>query len=553
MPIDERRLARLARVNRAGVPTADGHKATVRALIDLADGSIVAGEPDDGAFLAGVAAEFAWLDHPGMFRDAGLESLLGRLRRTALASQDRHGSSGRTLGRGVVHVLTQAAELGGHSRLAWRWIDADPQSRHSVVLTQPPEWPIPAALDAAVRQAGGRVVRLRGSPRRRIAELARAVADADSVVMHVDPADVVAAAALSGSDRPPVMLVNHADHVFWAGADAADAVACIRTSGRDLAYRRRGVPASRLAMLPIPIPVPAAVPFGAGRSAARVALGIPNGSILIVSVASSYKFRPIAGVGMIDVAGAILAADPRFMLIVVGPVNAGPWAEIEARSGGRVRALGAIPNLRPIFAAADLYLDSYPFASLTSMLEAGSHGIPLVALQDHPAGCEILSSDSAGLTDMVAAGSVPELLGRLSELADHHADRAQLGQRTANRIATSHAGASWRASLAAAEEVARSSSGDRSPGHEALANEGSGSPEPLQTGQPGRLDELLIELHRGLGGLDHAIARRLVDRGRLDRLRLAANIGHEVWRAEVLAAFPPSVRRVIRSAIRRNR
>jgi hypothetical protein len=389
------------------------------------------------------------------------------------------------------------------------------------------------------------MMRLRGSPSRRIAALARSVRDADSVVLHVDPGDVVAAAALSGSDRPAVMLVNHADHVFWAGADIADAVICIRTSGLELARRRRAVPASRSAIVPIPIPDPQSPASAAVRAAARAQLGIPERSVLVLSVASPYKFRAVAGVGMIDVAEAILEADPRLMLLVAGPTAIGAWAALEDRSAGRARAVGPVQDLEPLFAAADIYLDSYPFASLTSMLEAGSHGLPLIALQDHPDGCEVLSSDSAGLTELMTARSLPGLTSRLTELADDPSARTVTGARTAAAIAARHAGASWRRSLDSAYGVARSSASDRADHVGATADR---AQELADRDTLGPLDDLLIELHRGLGGLDHAIAGHLTDRAPLDRARLAITLGHDVRRAAVVLAVPRLVRLTLRSA-----
>src|SRR6185436_1986942 len=42
------------------------------------------------------------------------------------------------------------------------------------------------------------------------------------------------------------------------------------------------------------------------------------------------------------------------------------------------------PNPRIYYEAADIYVDSYPFVSSTSMMEASGHGAPAVSIFTHP-------------------------------------------------------------------------------------------------------------------------------------------------------------------------
>ena len=62
----------------------------------------------------------------------------------------------------------------------------------------------------------------------------------DLVVLHVHNNDVVPFLALAGMGRrrPPVVFVDHADHLFWLGARFADLIVNTRLSGHRLAARR---------------------------------------------------------------------------------------------------------------------------------------------------------------------------------------------------------------------------------------------------------------------------------------------------------------------------
>ena len=57
------------------------------------------------------------------------------------------------------------------------------------------------------------------------------------------------------------------------------------------------------------------------------------------------------------------------------------------------RALGTRHEIGSIYAAADIYLDSYPFSSLTSMLEAGQRGLPLLSLGSADPQLDVLGFD----------------------------------------------------------------------------------------------------------------------------------------------------------------
>ena len=344
-------------------------------LIELAESDADRGREDAAAARLQSAARFAWFNHPGVFRDARWERAAARIAEHAGAST---GSGFPSTTDHVIHVVTQAYELGGHTRLIARWIENDAERTHSLVLTGQQGLPVPAGLRAAVSDSGGHVIDLGHtsslvSRARMLGELA--AGDARALVLHTHPYDVVPSLGLREA-QTKVVFLNHADHVFSAGIDVADVVADIRPAGQRLSLAGRGVPPAASALVPLPLAAAPAV----DREAARKALGVADESVVLVSIASEYKFGAVGEEHFAAVHGDLLARTPNAELLVVGPSPTGVWKQLSERTGGRARALGPRSDIAAIYAAADVYLDSMPFSSLTSLLDAALRGVPVAAL-----------------------------------------------------------------------------------------------------------------------------------------------------------------------------
>jgi len=204
----------------------------------------------------------------------------------------------------------------------------------------------------------------------------------DLVVLHIHPDDVVPTMAFSPHDRcPPILLVNHADHVFWVGVSIATLVMNLRSSGMRLATARRGVLENNSLIVPRPL-------FGVQRllprAEAKRRLGLLKDDVVAVSVASASKFAPIGAHGFLDLVTPPIASHPKAFLLVAGPSENEAWRCARLATAGRIRALGRLSEPSTVYQAADIYLDSYPFSSLTSLLEAGRLGAPLMTFRGYP-------------------------------------------------------------------------------------------------------------------------------------------------------------------------
>lgn len=431
----------------------DRHFAEFGVLVGRAQDALRRDRPAGAASWAQIAANYAWLNHTGTFASPELEGLLDQLghRLTGPARAPRDPARPPVAGppgqpRRVLHVATQAYGVGGHTQMLSRWISQDHQRQHRVLLTRQGSTPFPAKLSDKLagpdelasldRGYGGLLQRAR--------RLRAAARWADVVLLHIHPYDVVPSLAFAVPDGlPPVILVNHSDHAFWIGTRISTVLLNLRDSGCELATRRRGIEPDRAAVLARPLGV--LTERTLSRELAKQRFGVEADQVLIVTAAAGSKYQPLSPPSLLELIVPVFQAHPTAVLLAAGPEPVGEWAEAARATGGRVRALGRLPDVTELHQAADGYLDSFPFASLTSMIESGSFGNPLLTYRGHPASCAVLGADTRGLDEYLLRPADPaELRRALEQLIGDPRWRAERGAQTRAAIAGSHLGDGWR-------------------------------------------------------------------------------------------------------------
>lgn len=424
----------------------DAHLAEFEALVDTARRALRRGRPDAAAGFAQIAALHAWRNPAGLFASDGLEQLVAQIGAQIPEPPPRRHDGGSPAV--VLHVATQAYTTGGSTQAIAAWVARDVERRHRVCLTAQGSHPIPAKLARAV---GGRgKVNLLGTRPGGLIARARALrmaaSTADVVVMSNHPCDVVPVLAFGAAgDPPPLIFVDHCDHVFWLGKSIARVLMSMRDSGRSLAISRRGIEPQRCLVVPRALrPVGREI----GREEAKLRLGLPRDKVVIVTAADGSKFRPAGGPGLLDLLLPVVRGHADVVVRAAGPSPTGEWKTAEAATGGRVRALGLLPDVSLLQQAADIYVDSFPFSSLTSLLEAGMYATPVVTYRGHPPECDVLGADTRGLDEqMLRPGSPDELRDALVELAAHPRLRRERGERTRDAILSTHAERRWCAAV----------------------------------------------------------------------------------------------------------
>lgn len=445
----------------ASVPSASerllSNFARFEAEVDRAASAYANGELEMAAFYAATASTIATQTHCGVFSSPRLEAILNAIGRQ-IAPGDKTATRSRTGAfKKVLHVGSELSSVGGLTRMISRWMDADSERTSSLVLTQH-RGEVPEHLTDAIKRSGGKLYQLNRSIGSRfdwVRQLRQIAVGHDVIILHIHCEDVIPVLAFADeSGLPPVLFLNHADHLFWLGTSVADLVLNLRDAATDITIGRRGVEAGRNFLLPT---IVAPTTREQSRAEAKAALGLPADSVLLLSVARRPKYRTIDGLSFADRHVRMLEKCPQAQLIVVGSGEPDDWKAAKARVGGRITGLSEVPDPRRYFEAADIYVDSYPFVSSTSMMEAAGYGLPAVTIFTLPEAARIFGINHVGLvgTSLVAT-SAEAYDTMLERLVVDEAYRAETGEATREAIERLHVPPGWCASLEAALERVKS-------------------------------------------------------------------------------------------------
>ncbi len=416
--------------------------------LTLAESYLARGNLMAAARLAQLAAYYAFHGR-GLFASPRLENLVLKIGRQ-IPTDPVPAEPARTDGiRNVLHVLTHAQPIGGDSRFAWRWMQWDQNSRHSVAITTQASvedrYEIPEIMKEAAAKSGGSVHALKAPPSDPLAqaiELRRMCQKSDFVALHLYPYDIVPVLALAtGCDAAKVILVNHADHIFWVGGSISHCIAHLRRQSTRFLEERRQLHSKQSSTLPIPV-VPR--PSTLSKAEAKKKLGYNPDAVLLLTVATKFKYSAPHRTGFLELVTPVVRECPEVIVVAIGSAPEGKWLEANAETGGRILALGVRWDTELFYTAADIYLDSVPFSSITSLLEAGSQGVPLLGFKSTDPELHLLGPGAPGLDDAMELATEPnDYRHRLTRLIKDTEFRRTSGVRVQQAILSFHTGQGW--------------------------------------------------------------------------------------------------------------
>lgn len=365
---------------------------------DAADDMIRRGRYHDAALQVVLASRVTVHTHAGIFASRRLENVLHQIaEKHCLDRGDATRVKRADEIKRVLHVATELVEFGGSTRMLSRWIDADPSRQNSIVLTCH-DGPLPQHSIDAVKRSGGSLTLLGGmignqfDRARKLRKMAR---DYDLVVMHINCEDEIPLLAFANqASLPPVVLLNHADHLFWLGPSVSHAVLNLRRAASDICVKRRGVPPQRSLMLPTLVDP---IERKYDRRQVRRELGVADDQVLLVSVARSAKYKNFGGQTFADRHVEVLKDNPKAVLMVVGCGEREDWKPACDAVEGRIIPFEQRNDVNRFLEAADVYVDSYPFVSSTSQMEAARYGLPIVSVCEAPEDARIVGINHLGL------------------------------------------------------------------------------------------------------------------------------------------------------------
>jgi hypothetical protein len=397
---------------------------------------------EDAARWCQIAGEAAEVFACSQLASEPIESILRDIGQSQLPRLLKQNSGAQPPLRWL-HVLTHSFSSGGHTAFCRRWIGLDSSDdTHDLALTFQSEADVDATLLEAVTQRGGRAY----FPSKEETLLGRAehlrslAGERDVVVLHIHVWDPVPTIAFASSGGPPVLILNHADHLYWTGSSIADLILNIRPSGEYMCKIYRGC--DRIFRLPIPLPVPTVVRGDRAGQSLRAQHGIPASSVLFLTIGSAFKYTPMSDFSFIAAAKQLLMNVPGSYLIAVGPNPDDPrWKELRQETQNRARAVGVQRDLDPYLAAADVYLEGFPFGSLTALLEATLAGVtPVLA----PKTCPLpYRSDDFSIADLPTPEDINAYVEIATEFALDATRRENIGERLKKQALAAHCGSEW--------------------------------------------------------------------------------------------------------------
>lgn len=399
---------------------------------------------------AAVGACVAAHRHCGVFASPRIERVLNSIG-LSLANEDAPVDPGRRRPdsiKSVLHVATQLAPVGGLTRMISRWVNADKKRTNSLVLTQH-RGPIPDHTKEAFGASGGKILKLNSQPGDQLSwalTLRRLAQDFDAVVLHFHCEDVIPLIAFADpKSMPPIILLNHADHIFWIGPSISSVIVSLREAAADIVIGRRGVEERRSIVMPTIVDP---TTREKSRIDAKKSLGIDPESVLILSVARGVKYRTIQGITFADRHAKVLSDNPKARLLVVGVGHPADWEQVKKDFPGRLTTMPETDCPQAYFEAADIYVDSYPFVSSTSMMEAAGYGLPLLTIFDAPREARIFAINHVGLDGTsVIASSQEDYETKLTRLIRDEDYRREVAKASHDAVVSKHTPPGWLAFL----------------------------------------------------------------------------------------------------------
>lgn len=326
--------------------------------------------------LAKAALTYAVYNNTGYFTSSVLENFFTDYAKTLKTDIKNIEYKKNTF----LHVLTEGYNTGGHTRVVERWIKNAPLNQtHSLVEIKSIGKNL-TILEENIKEKNGEYIRFDNSLSltEKALKLRELGMHYEYIILHSHMDDPVPTIAFGTEDfTRPVLLYNHASHLFWLGKSIADIVLDIEQNDEVTRVRRNisdtyflGVPSKEINLSEY------------NKKDFRQKLNLPPDKKIIVTSGDEIKFRAIGKINFLDYLKEILDENTYCYAIGVSADNK-DWQKAKKETNGHIIPLGFIDfnkGFLDYLKAADLYLDSYPLCGGTAMIDAISSGTPALSL-----------------------------------------------------------------------------------------------------------------------------------------------------------------------------
>ncbi len=332
--------------------------------------------------LAQNAVDFATYRGTGYYSSGKLEdfyvSLAKNIKTDTLAESFKKNT--------FLHVMSEAYTAGGHTRVVEKWVENfSTEYSHSLVLiNQPSKNALPCRLVEGVQNSSGEIIFINSDDNlfQKADYLRRLAVNFEYIVLHVHMNDPVPIVAFGTEEfKRPVILFNHANHMFWLGVSIADIVAELSSNYITLFKEKRHL----RKVMPLGIPLDLKKNVLKEKFEAREVLSIPHDKKVILTVGSTFKYKKMMDFHYTDLIKILVQKNPDIIFYAIGPSkNDKYWSEANKKYPNQIIPIGMVDYNREYYdyiSASDLVLDSFPMAGGTVMIDAVSSNRPVVSLK----------------------------------------------------------------------------------------------------------------------------------------------------------------------------
>lgn len=314
-------------------------------------------------------SEYAWNWHTGRFTSRFIENECIKI---ATSFAQPNSPSGIEESEFVVFAATELYETGGHTRLLENYAEYLSKKKFIIklIITRQNHNQVPQRIKGS--KLFRDIICLLDNNCTEGINTIREISSCASYIFNFQhPDDTLLITALNYSNRPYTYYVNHADHVFWLGISASDAILNLRPYSQSLTETRRNAKLTKH-ILPVRLNLERKYPE---KAASRIALGLDPDAVVFVIVSALWKIFPDLNYNIYEIIAEILKLDKRIVVLMVGSTS----EDYKNFSGNdkpeRVKCYGVQSDTAIYLAAADYYLEGMPSSSLTALMEGIAAGI----------------------------------------------------------------------------------------------------------------------------------------------------------------------------------
>lgn len=283
-------------------------------------------------------------------------------------------------------VMSEAYQVGGHTRVVERWIEADTGIHYSLALTRLSLGTIPSRLKEDIDRSGGKIFSLNCSYNWKEAAISlRQIASRyEKVLLFTHMNDYIPLVAFGTEDfKRPVGFYNHADHLFSLGVSISDAWGELRKWGQMVTARYRGIIPNSIISVPFETQE---ILRREKKHEIREKLGLPLTAKIVMTAGGLKKLYPSSYGDLSNLFVPILSSDKQVHYYIIGLEGneIETWIQYKVQFGERLVFVPAIPHplLMDYFYAADLVVDSYPEPGITTLQDAILCQCPILSRTD---------------------------------------------------------------------------------------------------------------------------------------------------------------------------